>query len=233
MARYNVVIPLEAGGVEVYPLMKWLRQHPDILPGFDFGSQNTHAARDALRRKGWRSEESPTEVRLIKPGTDSGSQIVGEVLGPNDDEGDAGGSPSFYLERQLQDFIVSNLPTIKLNGKRLKLYVDPTTGRDGVEFETGVGPIDLLAIDDSGSFYVFELKRANSPDRAIGQVARYMGRVGETIGKGREVFGVIVAKSISENLRYAASIVPKVYLYENEVTFDLKPAHHLTDRPTT
>jgi hypothetical protein len=55
-----------------------------------------------------------------------------------------------------------------------------------------------------------------------------MGWVQQTIGKEREVFGVIVAKSVSENLRYAASIVPKVHLFEYEVEFHLKPAHHLT-----
>jgi hypothetical protein len=55
-----------------------------------------------------------------------------------------------------------------------------------------------------------------------------MGWVQQTIGKEREVFGVIVAKSVSENLRYAASIVPKVDLFEYEVEFHLKPAHHLT-----
>jgi hypothetical protein len=55
-----------------------------------------------------------------------------------------------------------------------------------------------------------------------------MGWIRQTIGREREVCGVIVAKSISENLRYAASIVPKVFLYEYEVEFHLHPAHDLT-----
>jgi endonuclease len=50
----------------------------------------------------------------------------------------------------------------------------------------------------------------------------YMGWVQQTMGKEREVFRVIVAKSISENLRYAASIVPRVHLFEYEVEFHLK-----------
>ena len=54
-----------------------------------------------------------------------------------------------------------------------------------------------------------------------------MGKKQQTIGKGHEVCGVIVAKSISENLRYAASIVPKVYLYEYEVEFHLHQAQEL------
>jgi RecB family endonuclease NucS len=62
----------------------------------------------------------------------------------------------------------------------VRLFVDPV-GRDGVEYPTAVGPIDILAADDSGAFFVFELKRARSPDHAMGQLTRYMGWVRQTI----------------------------------------------------
>jgi hypothetical protein len=71
------------------------------------------------------------------------------------------------------------------------------------------------------------LKRANSPDRAVGQVARYMGWVKQTIGKDKEVYGVIVAKAISDKLRFARSVVPNVLLFEYQVTFTLRQAHDL------
>jgi hypothetical protein len=230
--RHSVVIPREDGGVEVYPLKEWLRQHPTEVPsGFHPNSSTSHQLRGALRRLGWTMEETPTEVRLIKPGAGASSQIVDEVLGPpNDLVNDEATEPVFTLEYQLRDFLASNLSTIPINGSRLRLFVD-ATGRDGVEFPSAVGPIDILAVDDQDSFFVFELKRANSPDRAIGQLARYMGWVQQTIGTGRKVFGVIVAKSISENLRYAASIVPNVRLFEYEVEFHLRPAHDLTSIP--
>ena len=156
-------------------------------------------------------QETPTEIRLIKPGTET--QVVGEVLGSNELPDDDDNQPVFSLEYQLRDFLASNLSTISINGKHLRLFVDPT-GRDGTKFPSAVGPIDILAVDDKEAFFIFELKQANSPDRAMGQLARYMGWVQQTIGKGREVFGVIVAKSISEYLRYAASIVPNVHLFE-------------------
>jgi RecB family endonuclease NucS len=89
------------------------------------------------------------------------------------------------------------------------------------------GTIDILAVDDSGAFYVFELKRARSPDHAMGQLTRYMGWVRQTIARDREVDGVIVAKQITNSLRYAASIVPNVSLLEYEVEFRLKPAHEI------
>ena len=102
------------------------------------------------------------------------------------------------------------------------------TGRDGIEYPSAVGPIDILAVDDEGAFFVFELKRANSPDRALGQVARYMGWVKQTIGKGKNVYGVIVAKAISENLKFARTVVPDVYLFEYQVSFTLNQAHELS-----
>jgi Endonuclease NucS C-terminal domain len=133
---------------------------------------------------------------------------------------------SFGLEFQLRDFIAQNIGAIDVDGKRLQLYVDPT-GRDAIEYPTAVGPIDILAVDDAGAFFVFELKRARSPDHAIGQLTRYMGWVRQTIGKDRAVNGIIVAKEISESLRYAVSVVPNVSLFEYEVEFHLKPAHQL------
>jgi endonuclease len=225
--RHNVVIPREDGGVEVHPLKEWLRKHPEIPTGLDPNLSTSHQLRGALRRLGWNMQESPTEVRLIKPSAETTSPLLGEVLGTTELTNDDLSEPAFSLESQLRDFLASNLSTISIGGKRLRLFVDPT-GRDGVEFPSAVGPIDILAIDDKNSFFVFELKRANSPDRAIGQLARYMGWVQQTIGKGREVFGVIVAKSISENLRYAASIVPNTFLYEYEVEFHLHPTQEIT-----
>ena len=72
---------------------------------------------------------------------------------------------------------------------------------------------------------VFELKRARSPDHAIGQLSRYMGWITSTIGRGKKVRGVIVAKEIGQNLRYSVAVVPNVSLFEYEVKFELKAAH--------
>ena len=225
--RHTVVIPRADGGVEVYPLKEWLRQHPEERPpGLDPSLNTTHQLRSGLRRLGWTMQETPTEVRLIKPGADVAAALVSEVLGSDDDVEETN-ETAFSLEYQLRDFLATNLPSIPINGQRLRLYIDPTE-REGIEYPTAVGPIDILAVDESGSFFVFELKRANSPDSALGQVARYMGWVKQTIGKEHQVFGVIVAKSISEKLRYGVSVVPNVHLFEYQVEFHLQAAHQLS-----
>ena len=223
MKRFNVVIPKEDGGVEVYPMKEWLRQHPDHIPsGLDGTSSTSHELRNGLKKRGWSVQSTDSEVRLIMPGTPRLEAMVSDVLGDEDAEENAQSEAAFALEYQLRDFLAQNLSSIPVEGRRLRLFVD-ATGRDGVEFPTAVGLIDILAVDDSGAFVVFELKRARSPDHAIGQLARYMGWVKQTIGKDHKVRGVVVAKTISENLRYAISVIPDVSLFEYEVSFQLKP----------
>lgn len=225
--RHIIVLPSDDGGIQIHPMKAYLRDHPDILPGWDPDNNNSHQLRVALKAKGWNRQDTPTEIRLLSPNI-SLSKVI-EVLGETDD-GDTG-SPeesesAFSLEFQLRDFLATNLETIKVAGKLLKIYVDPT-GVDGIEFATPVGRIDILATDQDGNFFVFELKRANSPDRALGQLARYMGWVKKTIGRDRNVAGVIVAKTISQNLRYAASVVPNVSLFEYKIEFQLNSAHEI------
>jgi len=223
MQRFNVVIPKEDGGIEVYPMKEWLRQHPDYIPaGLDATTSTSHKLRDGLKKMGWSVESLDNEVRLIMPGTSKENidAVLGEDGGGLEDIGDVGAS--FALEYQLRDFIAQNINVIQIEDRKLRLYVD-LTGRDGIEYPTAVGPIDILAIDDSNAFIVFELKRGRSPDHAIGQLTRYMGWVKQTIGKENEIRGVIVAKTISGNLKYAVAVIPNVSLFEYEVSFQLKP----------
>lgn len=229
MKRFSIVIPREDGGVEIHPMKEWLRQHPDYIPsGFDPTSSTSHQLRNALRKQGWSVQESETEVRLMTPDSIRLESTVEAVLGDGGEVEDADNDvTTFALEYQLRDFLAQNLSAITVEGERLRLFVDPA-GRDGIEYPTAVGPIDILAIDDGGGFVVFELKRARSPDHAIGQLSRYMGWVTQTIGIGKKVRGVIVAKTISDNLRFSVAVLPNVSLFEYEVRFELKAANSST-----
>lgn len=183
--RHVVVLPIEGGGEEVHPLKKWLRDHPgEVDPGFDFVKGTSHQMRTALQKRGWDMQVTADQVRLMRPGT-AGDLLAEEEEAEEEQEaGDAEQvAPYFGLEFQLRDFLAKNLDTIEVvPGKRLQLY------DRGVEYPTEVGPIDILAVEKGnpagGPFYVFELKRAKSPDSAIGQVARYMACIEDTVGKG-------------------------------------------------
>ncbi|WHI50494.1 endonuclease NucS [Microbulbifer sp. MLAF003] len=220
MRRFNVVIPKDDGGIEIHAMKSWLRSHPEHLPeGLNPSSDNSHQFRNALRSNGWHVEELPDEVRLFILGANVPEQAIDAVLGEVEDD-DVFEEAAFALEHQLRDFIAHNMASLSVGGRRFHLYQDGT-GCGGIEFSTEVGPIDILAVDTNGNFVVFELKRARAPDKALGQLLRYMGWIKAMIGKDKEVAGVIVAKPISKNLRYAVSVISNVSLYEYQVRFDL------------
>lgn len=230
MARFNVVLSRGDGGLEVHPMKQWLRQHPEHIPeGLHPTNSTSHQLRDGLRRKGWTVFTSHDEVRLVAPGGPATEETVAAVLGADgvsDDEAEDTAEAAFHLEVQLRDFIAQNLSAIDLHGPRLRLYVDDD-GRNGVEYPTPAGPIDILATDSAGALYVFELKRARSPDHAIGQLARYMGSLRKTFGLDRSIHGVIVAREITQNLRYAVAVIPHVSLFEYKVRFTLNRAEEV------
>lgn len=224
MKRFNVVVSIAEGGVELTPMKQWLHQHPQHIPsGLDATTSTSHQLRDALRRQGWHVQETDTEVRLAPPDASDALNRIDDVLGIEEEDPS---ETSFAFERHLRDFIAANLGTLTVPGSRLKLYVDER-GRDGVEYPTDVGPIDILAVDQKGDLFVIELKVERGADKAVGQLARYIGWVTNTIGRERIVNGVIVAKTIDRNLRFAASIIPRVQLFEYEVNFKLHPANEL------
>jgi len=159
---------------------------------------------------------------------------AGEDAG-DDLEEEAEEAAAFPLEAQLRDFIAGNLSRIPVGSKRLSLY-RAESGRSGVEYPTAVGPIDILSVDPQGNFYVFELKLERGPDRALGQLARYMGWVKVNLAKAKSVHGVVVASSIDEKLRYAACVIPDVVLLEYEVEFrlrDVEPISPVNDTKGT
>jgi RecB family endonuclease NucS len=102
-----------------------------------------------------------------------------------------------------------------------KLYVDED-GRDGVEYPTAVGPIDILAIDEKSNFVVFERKLSRGADKAMGQISRYMGWIKQNMAKDKGVKGVIVAKKVDKKLKYAASFIPDISLFEYELNFKIQ-----------
>jgi len=229
MRRFVVVTPTKDDGIELHPMKEWLRQHPDQVPtGLDATMSTSHQLRLGLKKAGWSDQETDTEIRMVRPEDGDSQAIKIFVVDPPtetpEEEEDSAGQAAFGLEHQLRDFIAQNIESIPVNGRRLRLYVD-ATGRDGVEYPTAVGPIDILAIEkETEAFVVFELKRGRTPDHVIGQIARYMGWLKSTLAKDRDLSGVIVAKQIAPNLRYAVKAVPNVSLFEYEVSFTLKAA---------
>lgn len=124
----------------------------------------------------------------------------------------------FPVEANLRDFLIKNLHTYR--AENLQLFID-TNHRDGKEYPTGVGPIDILAINKNGDFFVFELKLSRGADRALGQLLRYMGWIKKNLANGKQVKGIIVANKMDEKIKYAVSVTTDISLYEFEMKFEL------------
>lgn len=126
----------------------------------------------------------------------------------------------FYMEKQLEDFIIENWNTSELGSKYDLLY------EEGVllsqQYRTSIGPIDILAREKgTGHYVVIELKRNQTSDDTVGQVMRYMGWVSESL-HDPGVKGVIIAGKYDTKLHYAQALIPNVDVYLYEVQFSLK-----------
>ena len=168
------------------------------------------------------------QFRLYEPGKDPApihELVAGDVAreeeltaaAVEEDEGAeaAPGSSEFLLERDLQRYLAENLECIEPG---LKLYEDE--GIRGFEFEAGGGRrIDILAIDKAGAFVVLELKVSKGYDRVVGQLLRYVNWVRQNLAEpGQSVRGIIVCRTMSEDLRLACAGMKDVELFEYQLS---------------
>lgn len=126
----------------------------------------------------------------------------------------------FYMEKQLEDFILQNWESTEL-GKKYDLIVEDGEAMSQ-QYRTDIGPIDILARDKvTKDYVVIELKRAQTSDDTVGQLARYMGWVQENLNC-KNVKGVIIAGAFDKRLKYALKVVPNAEVFIYEVDFRLK-----------
>jgi len=163
------------------------------------------------------------QFRLYEPGKDPApihEFIEGdvareqEIIAAEEDDDDIGalpGSTEFLLERDLQRYLAENLGCVEPG---LRLY--EADGVKGIEFEAGGGRrIDILAVDKEGALVVLELKVSKGYDRVVGQLLRYVNWIRINMAEPHQrVRGIIVCRSMSEDLRLACASINDVALYE-------------------
>lgn len=174
------------------------------------------------------SDGKTRAIRKVADGIDSSHAMLDEA-GTTFDVSVVGESPedttgtTFRLESHLRDYLAQNLGLFIFLGTRLSLYRS-SEDSIGVEFQTEVGFIDILAEGENGALYVIELKVSRGPDATVGQVLRYMAAIRSTIAKGRPVYGVVIAATLSDKLKAALSEVSdKVFAAEYELSVALRP----------
>lgn len=126
----------------------------------------------------------------------------------------------FYLEKQLEDFIIANWESTSL-GKNYELIIEDGELKSQ-QYRTDIGPIDILARDkETGAHVVIELKKGQTSDDTIGQIARYMGWVEEKLNDNK-VKGIIIATGYDKKLEYALKRMSGIEVYIYEIDFKLK-----------
>src|SRR5262249_2872192 len=127
----------------------------------------------------------------------------------------------FYMESQLEDFLIENWDKTEL-GKKYSL-IEEDGELVSQQFRTPIGIIDILARDKkSGQYVVIELKKNQTSDDTVGQLTRYMGWLEEHKSGGQPTKGIIIAGRYDEKLSYALKILRDAEVYLYQVDFKLK-----------
>jgi hypothetical protein len=205
----------EKGELQYYPFKEWFRSTQKV-PGSE--QWTTHQMRSYLiKKKGWTLKQEKDRDLVIEPSTGKSIGLSNndeEPTAPEDSSNESARSSLFALESHLREYLAKNI------NSAIKLET-PLQVVD-VEHPTGVGPIDLLAQNKAGDYFVFELKLDRGVDAALGQLLRYMGWVKKHMANGHNVSGIILASEISDKLRYAVLNTPDVKLMEYELQIKVR-----------
>lgn len=98
---------------------------------------------------------------------------------------DPGHSSRSGTEDELQEWLSKNIHVI-----------DPSLRFVQREYQTGNGPVDILAEDAEGTLHIIEVKRFSTVN-TVGQVKRYLDAMAET-HPGSKVVGYIASPDIKE-----------------------------------
>ena len=119
---------------------------------------------------------------------------------------------SVSLERDLHNWLTTRLSEIESG----LILVD-----GGVEYQTEVGRIDILAKDQTGALVVIEIKAGKAKDGALGQLLGYMGCLSSS-NEQQKVRGILVASSFDIRVVYAAKGLQNIKIVKYQLSFNLE-----------
>ena len=222
---------IEKGSIFTRSQVKaWFSEH---YPKIKEGTINAHLIRlstNSASRTHYNTKEGADDVfyqidsshfRLYSPETDP--RPIYEKDTVNESESDdeiltEQSTQEFAYEKDLQNFLVKNLDAIEPG---LTLFQDD--GVSGVEFPVGGRFIDILAVDKEGSLVVIELKVSKGYDKVVGQLLRYVAWIKINQAEDtQKVRGMIIARTISEDLKLACSGINDLQLFEYQISVSLE-----------
>src|SRR3989344_6575105 len=124
----------------------------------------------------------------------------------------------FYMESELENFLIRNWENTEL-GEKYDL-IEEDGNLISQQYKTDIGKIDILAQDKhSKQFVVIELKKNQTSDDTVGQVARYMGWLDDKLNNSKPSKGIIIAAQYDDRLYYALKRVKDVEVFLYKVDF--------------
>lgn len=110
----------------------------------------------------------------------------------------------FALEKHLEDFLVENWGNTEF-GKEYDLFTDEDGEVTAQQFQTEVGPLDVIAMKkDKSEILILELKKGRSGDAVVGQMLRYLTAVKKEVAEpGQKIRAVILTGQDDKKIRYA------------------------------
>ncbi len=127
----------------------------------------------------------------------------------------------FGIEKHLEDFLIENWDKTEL-GKKHELIME-SGEMISQQYHTDIGIIDILAREkETGNYVVIELKKNQSSDDTVGQLARYMGWIKEKKSNGTSIKGIIIAGKYDDKLHYALKMINNVEIFIYKVDFKLE-----------
>jgi len=129
-----------------------------------------------------------------------------------------------YRDARIREKILEDFLEYHMDYLRPGLLLYKERDRNGRQYTTEVGRIDLLARSDEDSWVVIELKRDRAGDKTIGQTLRYIGWVKNNLAQeGQSVSGIIVGHSLDNNLVSAVNAVSNLvslFSFDFKFTFN-------------
>ncbi|MGE5543739.1 MAG: hypothetical protein ACM3UW_02095 [Bacillota bacterium] len=136
-------------------------------------------------------------------------------------------SPSTKKMGEEQAYISSSFPQVRevlynnlaLLGKNLRIYTD-ASGRQGFEYPTEIGIIDILAVDAYQRLTVMEFAEEVTPE-VLSRILGYMGWVRRNLTPGKDVKGMIFTNHIEEHMLLSISQVPGIEVYQLKMSLEV------------
>lgn len=117
---------------------------------------------------------------------------------------------------QVRDVLFNNLGLVS---KNLQIYRDQS-GREGFEYPTEMGIIDILATDGNNRLIVMEFSEEVTPE-VLSRTLAFMGWCRKNLPVMKEVKGMIFTNEVDEQMLMAISEIPGLEVFELKMSLEV------------